>query len=1110
MKLKRYLLKICLWGMLLSAAFPGRVFAQVLFYDGFQQFATGTDLTQTSYKPSFGPATCSVMTSNLNGPDSITVSNFLGNAWAYFNNSHAANQNQYQGILSTVQSNQPLLVTWNMWIQATNPGPGMFMFSVPTSDSNANYNPPISFTDHGSIIALTNGTNVQVPIGNWGSLASTVMTNALVLNYPGGTFSYSLNGQTLATLPLGPYFTNIVGAIYFTGFERSPGSYGNRFAIANVNVEMFMPSNNFAYIITNNTITITRYTGTNAAVIIPDTINGLPVTSIGNFAFENKTGVTNVTIPGSVTSIGSDAFLGSGLTSVAIGGGVTNLGSGAFAFCSSLTNVMVSGSVDSIGGIAFAVDISLKTIYFQGNAPGVDPATFAGTVAATVYYVPGTTGWSNSFGGLPAVPRYLPGPVILGNGLGVGVKTNGFGFTVSWATNLSIIVEATTNIADLFWTPLATNKLSNGFFNFIDPQWTNYSRRFYRLAGTNVFTFFTASPPNGVAPLAVQFNSSNIDSLGNPVIGWHWNFGDGTTGTAQNPLHTYTNVGIFNPGFTATNSQGGLVTGYGPQITTFSFLTTTNNGAMTITGSTGTLVSVLTIPNTISGLPVTRIGPRAFFFCPRLVSVTIPDTVTSIGGNAFNACGNLSSVVIGNSVTNIESFAFAFDASLTGLTIPNSVITIGTNAFGYCSGLTSIAIPNSVASIGDFAFGSCGGLTNVVFGSGITNIGNLAFTYCTNLTGITIPGNVSSIGNSAFAACSSLVSVAIGGGTIGDLAFSSCANLSNVVIGSSVTRIGNFAFTFCANLTGFTIPENVASIGIDAFAACSNLTSVAIGSGNIGDYAFRSCRNLSDVMIGNSVTNIGVGAFAGCVGLTNIMIPGGVTGIGGGAFQSCVDLLNITIGAGVSVIGYGAFASSSNLQAVYFRGNPPTLKDANGVFSGVNPAVAKIYCLPGTTGWIPQVLTGDGNFGVRTNQFGFNFSCGNNLSVIVQASTSLNNPIWIPVATNLGPSHFSDSQWMNYPVRFYRLQAPSFGGLPIVLWNPVIQTGDGHFGVWSNQFGFTITGTANIPVVIQACTNLATPGWTPLFTGTLTNGSLYFSDPAWITYPGRFYRISSY
>jgi len=64
----------------------------------------------------------------------------------------------------------------------------------------------------------------------------------------------------------------------------------------------------------------------------------------------------------------------------------------------------------------------------------------------------------------------------------------------------------------------------------------------------------------------------------------------------------------------------------------------------------------------------------------------------------------------------------------------------------------------------------------------------------------------------------------------------------------------------------------------------------------------------------------------------------------------------------------------------------------------------------------------------------------------------------------------------------------------------------GLAAVRSNQFGFTITGTSNLSIVVEASTNLASPSWTPLQICTLTNGPIYFSDPAWRSYPMRFYR----
>src|SRR5262245_65587472 len=96
----------------------------------------------------------------------------------------------------------------------------------------------------------------------------------------------------------------------------------------------------FTYTTINGKITITGYTGPGGAVTIPATINGLPVTDIGDYAFQNKASLASVTIPGTVTSIGAQSFFG----------------------CTSLTNVMIPGSVDSIGDLAFYNCTSLMAI----------------------------------------------------------------------------------------------------------------------------------------------------------------------------------------------------------------------------------------------------------------------------------------------------------------------------------------------------------------------------------------------------------------------------------------------------------------------------------------------------------------------------------------------------------------------------------------------------------------------------------------------------------------------------------------------------------------------------------------------------------------------------
>lgn len=105
---------------------------------------------------------------------------------------------------------------------------------------------------------------------------------------------------------------------------------------------------------TSNFGIITGYDETNCSmdVVIPSTIDGYSVTSIGSAAFQYKP-VTSVSIPDSVTSIGSAAFRYSQLTSVSIPNSVTSIGSGAFEF-NNITSVSIPNSVWSIGSRAFA------------------------------------------------------------------------------------------------------------------------------------------------------------------------------------------------------------------------------------------------------------------------------------------------------------------------------------------------------------------------------------------------------------------------------------------------------------------------------------------------------------------------------------------------------------------------------------------------------------------------------------------------------------------------------------------------------------------------------------------------------------------------------------
>ena len=244
---------------------------------------------------------------------------------------------------------------------------------------------------------------------------------------------------------------------------------------------------------------------------------GTNVTSIGDWAFAFYTSLTSVTIPNSVTNIGDEAFADcTSLTAITVDAynsfytsadgvlfdkgqttliqypsgkagsytvpnSVTSIGGGAFHGCGSLTSVTIPNSVTSIGDVKFSWCSSLTAVYFVGNAPSFGLFGFWGYDNATVYYLAGTMGWSTTFGGRPTALWHLPTPVIVDFGPSFGVQTNLFGFIISWATNVPVVVEACTDLANPTWSPVATNTLSGGSSYFSDADWTNYPIRFYRL-----------------------------------------------------------------------------------------------------------------------------------------------------------------------------------------------------------------------------------------------------------------------------------------------------------------------------------------------------------------------------------------------------------------------------------------------------------------------------------------------------------------------------------------------------------------------------------------------------------------------------------------------------
>ena len=306
------------------------------------------------------------------------------------------------------------------------------------------------------------------------SLTSVAIPNS-VTNIGEGAFSYCSSLAAITADALNPDYSSVDGVLFDKSQttliqcpEGKTGSYTIPNSVTSIGDGAF-----------ENCISL-------SSVTIPNS-----VTNIGNWAFFGCNSLTNVAIPNSVISIGGYGFnwctnltsisvdglnstyssvdgvlfnktqttlvqypAGTAATSYTIPDSVTSIGKGAFEFGTHLTSVTIPDGVTRIGDGTFEGCTSLVGVYFSGNAPSLGLYVFEYDNNATVYYLPGTTGWGATYGdGLPTA-LWIEVPTIL-----ISPQTQ----TAEAGSAVSLRVQARSPLPLFyFWYLNATNLLSSG------------------------------------------------------------------------------------------------------------------------------------------------------------------------------------------------------------------------------------------------------------------------------------------------------------------------------------------------------------------------------------------------------------------------------------------------------------------------------------------------------------------------------------------------------------------------------------------------------------------------------------------------------------------------